>query len=186
MAAEEQKISGMPGRYATALFELSCDAKAVDDVAKDLVKFQELLDGSEDLARLVASPVFSAEAQTDAIAAVLKKAKIKGLAANFLGLVATNRRLFAVPAMIKGFQALVAQSKGEVTAEVTSAAKLSATQKKALAAELKKSLGKSANIVENVDPGLLGGMIVKVGSRMIDSSLKSKLNSLRIAMKEVG
>lgn len=186
VAGEKLKISGMPGRYATALFELSHDAKAVDTVAKDLGQFQALIDSSEDLSRLVRSPVFSAEDQTAAVLAILKKAGIKGLAANFVGLVAENRRLFAVSDMISGYQNLVAQARGEVTAEVTSAEKLKPAQKKALAAELKKALGKDANIIDKVDPGLLGGMIVKVGSRMIDSSLKSKLNSLRIAMKEVG
>ena len=186
MAGEKLTISGMPGRYATALFELASDGKVVDAVAEDLTRFQALLDRSEDLTRLVKSPVFSAEEQTGAVLAVLKKAGIKGLAANFIGLVAKNRRLFAIVDMISGFQALVAQARGEVTAEVTSAEALTAAQKKSLAAELKKALGRRANIVEHVEPGLLGGMIVKVGSRMVDSSLKSKLNSLRIAMKEVG
>jgi len=176
----------MPGRYATALFELSSEAKAVDAVAGDLLRFQALIDGSKDFKRLVNSPVFSAEEQGNAVKAVMDKAEITGLAANFIGLVAKNRRLFAVPAMIAGFQALVAQARGEVTAEVTSAETLTAAQKKSLVAELKKALGRRANIEENVDPGLLGGMIVKVGSRMVDNSLKSKLNSLRIAMKEVG
>lgn len=186
MAAEQLTISGMPGRYATALFELANEAKALDDVADDLGRFQALVDGSDDLGRLVKSPVFSAEEQSGAIAAVLTAAKITGLAAKFVSLVAANRRLFAIRAMIKGFVALVAHSRGEVTADVTSAEALAAPQKKALAAELKKALGKDANIVEKVDPEILGGLIVKVGSRMIDSSLKSKLNSLNIAMKEVG
>lgn len=186
MADEKLTISGMPGRYATALFELGSEAKSIDAVAGDLLRFQALVDGSKDLMRLVNSPVFSADEQTNAVQAVLKKAKITGLAANFISLVAKNRRLFAIPAMITGFQALVAQARGEVTAEVTSAQALTAAQKKALTAELKKALGRRAIIVENVEPGLLGGMIVKVGSRMIDSTLKSKLNSLSIAMKEVG
>jgi len=186
VAGEKLTISGMPGRYAMALFELSSEAKAIDAVAGDLARFQTLLDGSKDLTRLVNSPVFSAEEQMNAIQAVLKKAKIIGLAANFISLVAKNRRLFAVPAMINGFQSLVAQARGEVTAEVTSAETLTEDQKKAFAAELKKALGRRAIIVEKVDPALLGGMIVKVGSRMVDNTLKSKLNSLRIAMKEVG
>jgi len=186
VAGEKLTISGMPGRYAMALFELSSETKSIDAVAVDLDRFQALLDGSKDLMRLVNSPVFSADEQMDAVQAVLKKAEITGLAANFISLVAKNRRLFAVPAMIKGFQALVAQARGEVTAEVTSAEALTEDQKKAFAAELKTALGQRAIIVEKVDPALLGGMIVKVGSRMVDSTLKSKLNSLRIAMKEVG
>jgi F-type H+-transporting ATPase subunit delta len=176
----------MPGRYANALFELGSEARATDEVAGLLDDFMAMMDSSDDLRRLVRSPVFSAEEQTNAIMAVLARAGIGGLAANFIGLVAKNRRLFALPDMIRGFRALVAEARGEVTAEVTSAETLSAAQKKALAAELKKALGKDANISETVDPSLLGGLIVKVGSRMVDSSLKSKLNSLRIAMKEVG
>lgn len=176
----------MPGRYATALFELATEADAVDQVAGDLARFQAMMDASEDLTRLVRSPVFSADEQTGAVMAVLEKAEIGGLAANFIGLVTHNRRLFAVPDMIRGFNAMVAAARGEVTAEVTSAEKLTAAQKTALAAELKTALGKDANITETVDASLLGGLVVKVGSRMIDSSLRSKLNSLRIAMKEVG
>lgn len=186
VAGDQHKVSGMPGRYATALFELASEAKAIDAVSSDLDDFQSMLESSEDLRRLVRSPVFSADEQASALSAVLEKAEIDGISANFIGLVARNRRLFALPEMIRGFRGLVSAAKGEVTAEVTSADKLSAAQKKALAAELKDALGKDANITETVDPSLLGGLIVKVGSRMIDSSLKSKLNSLRIAMKEVG
>lgn len=186
MAGDQRVVSGVSGRYATALFELASEAGAIDRVRDDLAAFEALLAESEDMRRLVRSPVFSAEEQTAAVSAVLGRAGIEGLAANFIGLVAHNRRLFAVEGMIAGFKALVAASRGEVTAEVTSAEPLGEKQEKALAAELKTALGKDANIEAQVDPSLLGGLVVKVGSRMVDSSLKSKLNALRIAMKEVG
>ncbi len=186
MAADEPIISGMAGRYATALYELAQEAKSIDAVKGDLDRFVALLDGSSDLVRLVRSPVFTADEQTKAIDAVLGKAKISGLAGKFISIVASNRRLFAVREMISGFNVLVAKARGETRAEVTVAEKLDdkhlATLKEAIAASTKQ---KSVELNVKIDPAILGGLKVKIGSRMIDASLKTKLNSIRNAMKEV-
>ena len=186
MAGEDPIIAGMAGRYATALFELALESKKLKNVEADLSKFKGLLEGSADLRRLVRSPVFSAEDQQRAVAAIAKKAKISGITANFLELIAQNRRLFAVGDMIRAFSVLAAQHRGEVSANVTSANKLSADQTKALKASLKKAIGQDVQLTTHVDPALLGGLVVKVGSRMIDTSLKTKLDNLQYAMKEVG
>lgn len=186
VAGEDKTVSGMAGRYASALFDLATEAGQVDQVQADLARFQALLDGSDDLKRLVKSPVFSADDQARAVAAILDKAGIGGLAGNLIKVVASNRRLFAVEGVIRGFAALVARSRGEITAEVTVAEQLSAANSKTLSAALKDVLGKEPRIEVKVDPAILGGLIVKVGSRMIDTSLRTKLNSIRTAMKEVG
>jgi F-type H+-transporting ATPase subunit delta len=185
VAGEDQTISGMAGRYATALFELALENKAVDAVKKDLDQFDALIAGSADLSRLVRSPVFDAEEQLKALSAVLAKAGIGGLAANFLRVITTNRRLFAVRDMIRGYRALVARHKGEVMAHVTVAEKLSDTHLDALKSALKSvTSGKNIDLDVKVDPAIIGGLIVKVGSRMVDSSLRTKLNSIKLAMKE--
>lgn len=186
MAVEDKTVSGMAGRYASALFELATEAGQIDAVAADLARFKALLDGSDDLSRLVKSPVFSAEDQVKAVTAILDQAKIGGLAGNLVKVVAANRRLFAVEGIIRGFSALVAQARGEVTAEVTVAEDLSAANAKTLTEALKDVLGKEPKIEVKVDPAILGGLIVKVGSRMIDTSLRTKLNTIKNAMKEVG
>lgn len=186
MAGADPIAAGMAGRYATALFELAVEAKKLKNVEKDLKEFSAMLDSSDDLVRLVRSPVFSAEEQQRALVAVLKKARITGLTANFLNLIASNRRLFAVSDMIRAFHVLLAQHKGEVTAEVTSAAKLSTKQVAALKKQLKAAIGQDIQVSTTVDQGLLGGLVVKVGSRMIDTSLRTKLNNLKFAMKEAG
>jgi F-type H+-transporting ATPase subunit delta len=178
--------SGVAERYANALFELASDSKSVDAVEKDLNQFSALLAESPDLLRLVRSPVFSADEQLRAITGVLDKAGIGGLVANLVKVAAANRRLFAVPDMIAAYKRLAARERGEVSAEVTSAAPLTETQSADLKAALKASLGKDVTLVPHVDPSLIGGLIVKVGSRMIDGSLRTKLNSLKLAMKEVG
>lgn len=185
MAGEDPTISGMAGRYATALFELALEDKAVDQVRKDLDSFDALVAGSPDLERLVRSPVFGADEQAKALAAVLDKAGIKGLAAKFLQVIARNRRLFAVRGMIRAFRALVAKHRGEVTAEVTVAEKLSDANLDALKSAIKNVTGgKEIDFNVNVDPAIIGGLIVKVGSRMVDTSLRTKLNAIKIAMKE--
>ena len=186
MAGKEPIVSGMAGRYATALFELALEERAVDAVRADLENFQVLLDANPDLQRLVRSPVFSSEEQTKALAAVLDKAGIGGLAAKFLKLVASNRRLFAVGEMIKAYRLLVARHKGEVSAEVTVAEALSDKHRDALAAALKSVTGKDVALAVKVDPAIIGGLVVKLGSRMVDSSLRSKLNAIKHAMKEAG
>lgn len=178
-------ISGMAGRYATALFELALEEKAVDAVRKDLDSFDELVAGSADLNRLVRSPVFSGEEQLKALEAILAKAKIKGLAANFLKVIAANRRLFAAREMIRAYRALVARHKGEVSAQVTVAEELSDKNLSALKSALKSVTGgKDIDMDVKVDPAIIGGLIVKVGSRMVDSSLRTKLNAIKVAMKE--
>jgi F-type H+-transporting ATPase subunit delta len=186
VAQSTSPISGVAERYASSLFELALQSNAVAAVEADLKKFEALLDGSPDLQRLIKSPVFSADDQAKAIAAISDKAKIKGLAGNFLRVVARNRRLFAVPGMIQAFRRIAATHRGEVAAEVTSAHALSAAQETELKAALKSVAGKDVTIAVTVDPSLLGGLVVKMGSRQIDTSLKTKLNSLKLALKEVG
>jgi F-type H+-transporting ATPase subunit delta len=174
----------MAGRYATALFELAREANAAEAVKAGLDRFDALVAESADLTRLVRSPVFSADEQMQALSAVLERAGIGGLAANFLKLVASKRRLFAVRDMIKAFRAQVAQHKGEATAAVTVAEPLKDAHVEALRAALKSVTGKDVDLDVKVDPTLLGGLVVKLGSRMIDSSLRTKLNAIRHAMKE--
>ena len=185
MTGEDPIISGMAGRYANALFELALENKAVDAVKKNLEQFDALVAANADLARLVRSPVFGADEQLKALAAILDKTGIKGLAANFLHVITTNRRLFAVRDMIRAFRALVARHKGEVTAQVTVAEKLSAKNVDALKSALKSITGsKDIDLDVKVEPAIIGGLIVKVGSRMVDSSLRTKLNAIKFAMKE--
>jgi len=174
----------MAGRYATALFELADSAGSLDATAGDLAQIAALIQKSDDLRRLVLSPAFSSDQQAKAFAAVLEKAGIKGLVANFTGLVIQNRRLFALPDMITSFNSLLAAKRGEVSADVTSAHPLSDSQLQSLKASLKTATGRDVQINAKVDAGLLGGLVVKVGSRMIDSSLKTKLTSLKLSMKE--
>lgn len=179
-------VSGVAQRYASALFEVALEGNAVDAVGADLDNFDALLSESADLARLVRSPVFSAEEQTRAVGAVLAKAGIGGIAANFIGIAARNRRLFVLPDMIKAFRALAAAHRGEQAAEVVSATPLTEDQVASLSSALSGvAQGKTIRIVPKVDPSIIGGLIVKVGSRMIDTSLKTKLTSLKVALKEV-
>lgn len=186
MAAEDPSVSGVSGRYATALFELARDEKSIDAVRADLEKFEAMLADSTDLKRLVRSPVFSAGEQTRALVAVLEKAGISGVAANFLKVLTANRRLFAVADVIRSFRALVARFKGEATADVTVAEKLTDKNLDALKTALKSVTGKDVALNVNVDPSIIGGLVVKLGSRMVDSSLRTKLNSIKHAMKEAG
>lgn len=179
-------ISGVSQRYARSLFELAKDENSVAETEKELGRFAAMLDESDDLKRLVSSPVFSAEDQLRAISAILDKAGIKGLVGNFLRVVAQNRRLFAVPGMIAAFARIAAEARGEVSADVISAHALSAAQEKELKAALKSVAGKDVTVNLTVDPSILGGLVVKMGSRQIDTSLKTKLNSLKLALKEVG
>jgi F-type H+-transporting ATPase subunit delta len=185
VAGKDPIISGMAGRYGNALFELARDEKAVDAVKADLDRFDAMIADSPDLYRLVRSPVFGADEQLKALQAILDKAGIKGLAANFLRVITTNRRLFAVRDMIRAFREHVAAHKGEVTAEVTVAEKLSDKNLDALKDALKSVTGgKDIDFDVRIEPAIIGGLIVKVGSRMVDSSLRTKLNAIKIAMKE--
>ncbi len=184
MAGEDAIVSGMAGRYATALFELAREQNAIDPVKVDLDRFEALVTEVADLARLLRSPVFSAEEQTRALSGVLDRVGIDGLAANVLKLLGTNRRLFAALDMARAYRALVAKHKGEVTAEVMLAEQPSeahlAAIKDALAAVTKKDV----QMKVKVEPSIIGGLVVKLGSRMVDSSLRTKLNAIKVAMKE--
>jgi F-type H+-transporting ATPase subunit delta len=186
VAGENPSVSGVSGRYATALFDLARDENSIDAVKADLDRFAAMLDESADLKRLVRSPVFAAEAQLKALSAVLEKAEITGVSANFLKVLAANRRLFAVSEVIRAFNALVAKFKGEATADVTVAETLSDKNLEALKAALKSVTGKDVTLDVKVDPPIIGGLVLKLGSRMVDSSLRTKLNSIKNAMKEAG
>ncbi|UIK19897.1 F0F1 ATP synthase subunit delta [Rhizobium leguminosarum] len=186
VADTSQLTSGVAERYASSLFELALEQGAVDSVTADLDHFQAMLDESADLKRFVASPVFSAEDQLKAIVAISEKAGISGFFANFLKVVARNRRLFALPGMINAFRIIAANHRGEISAEVTSAHALSQAQETELKVALKGVTGKDVTIAVTVDPSILGGLIVKVGSRQIDTSLRTKLSTLKLALKEVG
>jgi F-type H+-transporting ATPase subunit delta len=185
VAGESAFISGMAGRYATALFELALEGDALDAVKADLERFDAFVAESADLARLVRSPVFGAEDQVKALTAVLAAAGIGGISAQFLKVVASNRRLFAVRDMIKGYRQLVARHKGEVTAEVTLAEKPSEAHLAAIREALAAVTRKEVKIDVKVDPAIIGGLVVQLGSRMVDSSLRTKLNAIKHAMKEV-
>jgi len=185
VAREGLIVSGMAGRYATALFELALEERALDAVKADLDRFDALVAESGDLRRLVRSPVFTAEEQARALAAVLERAGIGGLAARFLQVVASNRRLFAARDMVKAFRTLVAAHKGEVTAEVTLAEEPSQQHIATIKDALKAVTRKDVQVAVKVDSTIIGGLIVKLGSRMVDSSLRTKLNALKHAMKEV-
>ena len=184
MSGEGAIVSGMAGRYATALFELAREQNAIDTVKVNLDRFDALVAEIADLARLLRSPVLSADEQGRALSGVLDKVGIDGLAANFLKLVATNRRLFAALDMVKAYRALVAKHKGEVTAEVTVAEKPSEAHLAAIKDALRAVTKKDVQVDVKVDPAIIGGLVVKLGSRMVDSSLRTKLNAIKLAMKE--
>ena len=186
MAAEDPSVSGVSGRYATALFELARDEKSIDAVKADLDQFNAMLADSADLRRLVRSPVFAADTQLKALGTVLGKAAIAGISANFLKVLTANRRLFAVTDAVRAFNALVAKFKGEAVADVTVAETLSDKHLDALKDALKAVTGKDVALNVKIDPSIIGGLVVKLGSRMVDSSLRTKLNSIKHAMKEAG
>jgi F-type H+-transporting ATPase subunit delta len=179
-------LTGLAGRYATALFELADEEKALDRVADDLRRLKAMLADSPELRRLVRSPVISRADQGKAMAALMGKADFGPLTRRFVGLVASNRRLFAVDAMIDAYLAELARRRGEITAHVTSAAPLSETQTSAVTDAIKAAVGGKIAVERGVDPALLGGLVVRVGSRMVDSSLRTKLRKLELAMKGVG
>jgi F-type H+-transporting ATPase subunit delta len=175
--------TGLAGRYATALFQLAEADATLDEVADDLNSLGNMIENSDDLLRLIRSPALSRDAQGNAMAAVAERAGLCDLVRRFVGVLAYNRRLFAVPDMIAAYQALWAAHRGEETARVISASQLSDKQMSDLAASLKKAMGVAVAVDARVDPGLLGGLVVQVGSRMVDSSLATKLQSMRLAMK---
>jgi F-type H+-transporting ATPase subunit delta len=179
-------MAGLAERYAAALYELADESRALDRVADDLRGLARLLAESADLARLIRSPVLGRQEQARAMKAVLDRTGCDPLTARFVGLVAQNRRLFALPAMIKAFLATLARRRGEIAAEVTSAQPLTPAQADAVVAALRQAVGAKVSVETRVDPSLLGGLVVRVGSRMVDSSLKTKLQRLELAMKGLG
>ncbi len=185
MSNASSATTGVAGRYASALFELAESAKSLDAVAQDLATFRRLLDDSADLRRLVASPVVGRDLQGKALMAVLDAAQISGLARKFIGLVAANRRARELPGMAAAFLAELARRRGETTATVTTAVPLTPEQLSQLTTTLKGLVGAKVAVDARVEPDILGGLVVKVGSRLFDSSIRSKLQRLQLAMKGV-
>ena len=184
MASGATGLAEIAGRYATALFELADERKALDLVADDLRALKAMLAASAELRRLVRSPVIGRAEKGKALEALMERAGLDGLTRRFVGLVAANRRLMVLDRMIDAYLAELARRRGEITARVTSAAALTAAQKTALGAAVKRAVGGSKVAVEHrIDPSLLGGLVVRVGSRMVDSSLSTKLKKLELAMK---
>lgn len=186
MSAQNSIVSQIALPYASALYDIALETKAVPATEKSLNAIAKLVGNNDDFAQFLKSPVIAADVKRDAVEAILAKSKTPEIVANLLRIVAQNGRLFALPAIIDGFKARAAKERGEVSADVTSAAPLTAAQLKTLADTLKKQIGKTVTLNSHVDPSLIGGLQVKVGSQMIDSSLKTKLTAMRIAMKEVG
>lgn len=178
--------TGIAARYATAVFELAIDGKALPALEKDVDALEAALADSADLQTLLTSPLYSREEQASAIAAVAKKMKLSESTSNVLALMASKRRLFVLPQLLSSLRTRIATHKGEVTAEVTSAKALTKAQTESLAKTLKAQIGADVKIKATVDESIIGGLIVKVGSKMIDTSIKSKLNALQNTMKEVG
>jgi F-type H+-transporting ATPase subunit delta len=183
LASEATGVSGLAERYAAALFELADERRMLDEVASDLRQLRAMLAASTDLTRLVRSPILTRGEQGQAIAALAERAGFTPLVRDFLAVVAKNRRLFALPAMIEAYLRNLAERRGEVTAEVTAALPLSEGQLGLLSEQLRRSVGRRVSLEVKVDPGLIGGLIIKLGSRMIDGSIKSKLQRLQLAMK---
>ncbi|GAA0537089.1 F-type H+-transporting ATPase subunit delta [Rhizomicrobium palustre] len=181
--ADEAHLSGIAGRYALAVFELAQEERKVEVLSRDLQALKQLLAESADLRRLVRAPVFSRDDQARGMQAVLAAAGADALTARFVQLLCSKRRLFVLPDVIRDVETLVAKQKGEIEAEVTSAHPLTDAQTVELKAALKDKLGREPLIATKVDPTLLGGLVVKVGSRMIDASLRAKLNGLRTALR---
>jgi F-type H+-transporting ATPase subunit delta len=186
LASETAGQFGIAERYATALYDLGEEAKALDAVAGDLRDLRDMIDASEELRLLVRSPLMRRDAQWKAVEAVLTHAKVNALTRRFIGVVVDNRRLFALPAVIEAFLKLLAQRRGEVTAAVTTATKLDEGEMTALTNALKKALGAKVAVEHRIEPEILGGLVVRVGSRMLDSSLKTKLQRMQLAMKGIG
>jgi F-type H+-transporting ATPase subunit delta len=185
VASEATGAGGLAERYALALYELADEGKQLDEVAEDLRGLKAMVAESADLRRLIRSPVIGRGQQAKAVAALAERAGLQKLSRNFLGLLARNRRLFAVPEMIDRYLATLAQRRGEVAAEVVSAQDLTPGQRDRLGEQLRKAVGQKVAVELRVDPSLLGGLVVKLGSRMVDASLKSKLHRLEMAMKGV-
>ena len=186
LAGDGRSAGGLAGRYALALYALADQAKQLDGVAEELRALKDTIANSEDLQRLIDSPVFSREQQSKAMATILDMAEVGDLTRRFVLVVADNRRLFALPQMIEAYLAELARRRGEITAQVTAARALSDEQQEALTDALRTSVGGKVQVDVEVDPALIGGLVVKIGSRMVDSSLRTKLQKLQLAMKGIG
>jgi F-type H+-transporting ATPase subunit delta len=186
LAEENDFVSGVAGRYASALFSLAQEQRQTGEVATALGTVAGMIAESPDLQRLVRSPVYSAAEQTKALGALLDRAGVSGIAANFVRLVAAKRRLFTLSDMIRDYNKLYDAARGVTRAEVTSAAPLADEQVAALKDQLRSTAGKEVDLSLKVDPAIIGGLVVKLGSRMVDGSLRTKLNAIRTRMKEVG
>ena len=185
MSATLSVLSQIARPYAAALFDLANDTKTIEKTEADLDALAALIAESDDFSRFLSSPAISAETKRDTLDALLEKIGLSELVANTLRLIARNNRLFTLPAMIAAFKAMAADARGEVSADVTSAAPLSAAQKSELEKVLAEKVGKTISLHTRVDESLIGGLVVKVGSKMIDTSLKTKLSAMKIAMKGV-
>ncbi len=183
MASQSTGTTGLAGRYATALFDLARERNSIDSVTGDLARLQGMIDDSSDLRRLIESPLFSSNEQGAAMAAIVERAGLSEMVANFVAVITRNRRLFALQDIIGAWRELLARHRGEVTAEVTSATALSDAQQSALQQALQEATGSTVAVSHEIDPRLLGGLVVRVGSRMVDSSLRNKLQRLQLAMK---
>lgn len=179
----QQIISGVAGRYARSLFELAQEENSTDTVAQELDALAKALDVSKEFRSFIEFPILTAQEQIGALKALMAKFGVKGLTANFLGLLAQNRRLYLLPQTITGFQRLLDESKGLTKAEVTSAEPLSEQQRRALKDALKSKAGKDVDIKSHIDQSLIGGLVIRLGSRMLDTSLKTKLSTLKVALK---
>jgi len=186
LAAQDSVISHIARPYASALYDLAVEENKVGGIENDLVALNALIAESPDFSRFLRSPVIAAEDKATAMEAILAKARPDDTVSRLVRVVARNGRLFALPSIIAAFRELAAKARGEIAAEVTSAAPLTREQVANLADTLKAKIGKTVTLSEHVDPSLIGGLVVKVGSQMIDSSLKTKLTAMKIAMKEVG
>ena len=185
LASEATGVTGLAERYAAALFELADEHRTLDEVASDLRELRTMLAASGDLLRLIRSPVLSREQQGKAIGVIAERSGLNPLVRNFLAVVAANRRLFAIRAMIEAFLAQLAARRGEVTAQVTVAQALSERQREALNEQLRRSIGSRVSVDVQIDPVLIGGIVVRLGSRMVDASIRSKLQRLQLAMKSI-
>jgi F-type H+-transporting ATPase subunit delta len=185
LASETTGVSGLAERYAAALFDLADERRTLDEAASNLRQLRAMLQASGDLLRLIRSPILSRHQQGQAMDVVAERAGFSPLVRDFLAVVARNRRLFAVPAMVEAFLAKLAARRGEVNAQVIAAQPLSEAQFATLNEQLRRSIGSRVSVDVRVDPRLIGGMVVKVGSRMVDGSVKSKLQRLQLAMKNV-
>ncbi len=185
MASEATGVSGLAGRYATALFDLADEQNSLDQVAADLSTLKALIRESTDLVRLLRSPLFTREQQASAMAKLGETAGLSLLTRNFIGLVARNRRLFTLADMIEAFHKLLAEKRGEIRAVVTAAQYLTQAQIDAITDQLKAAVGSKVAVEIWIDPAIIGGLVIKVGSRMVDGSLRSKLQRLQLAIRGI-